>query len=205
MKTKKGKTNSTIKKQADMTKNDSVTSQPSGVEDVEAQRIEKVRNLLFGAQARQYEQKFTRLEALLQKEITNLRDDTKKTFDSLENYIKKELESLADQLKTEKDERTEAVEELSGMQKDTNKILEKKVTKLDEKNVKVQKDLQEQILQQSKDLMAEIRTKHEEIFSHIEQSVSELGKDKTDRLALANLLMEMSMRLKEEFDIPQID
>ena len=31
------------------------------------------------------------------------------------------------------------------------------------------------------------------------------GKDKTDCLALANLFMEVSMRLKEEFDIPEIE
>ena len=36
----------------------------------------------------------------------------------------------------------------------------------------------------------------------IPQSV---GKDKTDCVALANLFMEVSMRLKEEFDIPEIE
>jgi len=184
---------------------DGVNLQPADAEDIEAQSIDKVRNILFGAQARQYEQKFSHLEALVQKEIANLRDENKKMFDALEKYIKKELESLTDQLDTEKDERTEVVDELAGMLKDTNKHLEKKVAKLDEKNVKGQRDLQDQILQQSKDLMAEIRSKHEEIFASLKQSVSELNKDKTDRVALANLLMEVSMRLKEEFDIPDIE
>ena len=64
--------------------------------------------------------------------------------------------------------------------------------------------MQAQILQQSKELMAEIRTKHEEVSAALEQSVNRLVEEKTDRLALANLLMEMSMRLKDEFDIPDI-
>jgi len=76
---------------------------------------------------------------------------------------------------------------------------------LDEKNIKGQRELQEQILQQSKNLMEEIYAKHEEISAAVEQSVKELGKDKTDRLALSNLLMEMSLRLKEEFNIPEIE
>lgn len=205
MKSKKGKTNSSVKKKENQTSKDVPTTQPSSVEDEDAQSIDKVRNILFGAQTRQNEQKFTRLEALLQKEIANLRDETKITFNSLENYIKKELSTLTDQIKTEKDERTESAEALSGLLKDSNKNIEKKITKLDEKNVKSQRDLQEQILQQSKKLMTEIRAKHEEVSASLEQSVNQLVEDKTDRLALANLFMEMSMRLKDEFDIPDIE
>ena len=205
MKSKKGKTNSPAKKKGDKTSKDVPTNQPSGVEDEDAQSIDKVRNILFGAQTRQNEQKFTRLEAILQKEIANLRDETKITFNSLENYIKKELATLTDQIKTERNERTESAETLSRLLKDSDKNIEKKITKLDEKNVKSQRDLQAQILQQSKELMTEIRAKHEEISASLEQSVNQLVEDKTDRLALANLFMEISMRLKDEFDIPDIE
>ena len=204
MKSKNGKTNSSVKNTSDEKSKDVPTDQPSSVEGEDAQSIEKVRNILFGAQTRQNEQKFARLEALLQKEIANLRDETKITFNSLENYIKKELSTLTNQIKTERDERTESAEALSGLLNDSNKNIEKKITKLDEKNLKSQRDLQEQILQQSKKLMTEIRAKHEEVSASLEQSVNQLVEDKTDRLALANLFMEMSMRLKDEFDIPDI-
>ena len=205
MKSKKGKTNSSVKKKEDKTSKDVATTQPSDVEGEDAQSIEKVRNILFGAQTRQFEQKFDRLEALLQKEIANLRDETKMTFNSLENYIKKELATLTDQINTERDERTESAEVISQLLKDSSNNIEKKITKLDEKNVKSQRALQEQILQQSKELMTEIRAKHEEISASLEQSVNRLVEDKTDRLALANLFLEMSMRLKDEFDIPHLE
>ena len=204
MKGKKGKTNSSVKKKGDETSKDVADTQPSDVEGEDAQSIEKVRNILFGAQTRQFEQKFDRLETLLQKEIASLRDETKITFNSLENYIKKELATLTDQIKSERDERTESAEAISKLIADSNKNIESKITKLDEKNIKSQRDLQEQILQQSKELMTEIRAKHEEISASLEQSVNRLVEDKTDRLALANLFMEMSMRLKDEFDIPDI-
>ena len=204
MKSKKGKTNSSVKNKSDKMNKDVPTDQPSSVEGEDAQSIEKVRNILFGAQTRQIEQKFVRLEALLQKEITNLRGETKITLNSLENYIKKELATLTDQINTERDERTESAEKLSGLLKDSNKSIENKIAKLDEKNVKSQRDLQEQILQQSKELMTEIRAKHEEVSASLEQSVNRLVEDKTDRLALANLFIEMSLRLKDEFDISDI-
>lgn len=205
MKSKKGKPNSSAKKKEDKTSKDVTNTQPSNVEGEDAQSIEKVRNILFGAQTRQFEQKFDRLESLLQKEIANVRDDTKISFNSLENYIKKEIATLTDQLKTEKDERIESAEALSQLLKESSNNIEKKIAKLDEKNVKSQRDLQEQILQQSKELMTEIRAKHEEISASLEQSVNRLVEDKTDRLALANLFMEMSMRLKDEFDIPDLE
>jgi hypothetical protein len=205
METKKEKISPLVTKQDEKANKENLTLHPAVDEGTTAQSMDKIRNILFGAQARQYEQKFTRMEARLQKETVNLRNETKKLFDSLENYVKKELKSLVDQMKTEKEKNTATQEELSEMLRDMNKNLEMKITLLDEKNVKGQRELQEQILQQSKELMEEIHTKHEEISSSIEQSVKELGKDKTDRLALANLLMEMSLRLKEEFNISEIE
>ena len=129
MKAKKGKTGPPEKKQPDKANKDSVIPQSAGGEDSEAQSIDKIRDILFGTQAQQYEQKFVHLEALLQKEIAGLKDETKETFNSLQDYIKKEIESLAEQLKKGKDERAKNMKELSGKLEGTNKNLEKKFTK----------------------------------------------------------------------------
>lgn len=169
-----------------------------------AGNIDQIREILFGAQAQQYDQKFNRLEGLLKKELTDIRDETKRALDSLENFAKKEFESLADELNAEKREKTETLEDLSEALNNTNKNLEKKITKLDDKGIKVQRDLQEQILQQSKELMEEIRAKHEKVSSALNDAVKDLTDKKTDRVALANLLTEMSLRLKEEFGFPEL-
>ena len=171
----------------------------------EEEGIDKVRDILFGAQTRQYEQKFNHIEELIQKEIANLRSETTKRTDSLETYVKKELNVLTDQVKTEQTERTESVEQLSGNVDRTIKNLEKKTAQLSEKIIAGQKDLQEQILQQSKSLMEEIRSQNTQISSSLDRSVEELRTEKMDRLALANLLIEVAMRLKEEFKIPDIE
>ncbi|MCD6272656.1 MAG: hypothetical protein J7K30_07380 [Deltaproteobacteria bacterium] len=205
MKTEKGKITPSVKQQDDKADKNNITLPPAADEDREPQHINQIRDILFGAQARQYEQKFSCLEAFLKRETANLRNETKKIFESLENYVKNKLNSLADQIKAGEEKQTKTEEELSGIFRDTNRNMGKKITMLDEKNIKGQRELQEQILQQSKNLMEEIYAKHEEISAAVEQSVKELGKDKTDRLALSNLLMEMSLRLKEEFNIPEIE
>lgn len=171
----------------------------------EEEGIDKIRDILFGAQVRQYEQKISHLEELIQKEIANLRSETAKRADTLETYVKKELEALSDLIKTEQSGRTEAVEELSSKVERTNKVMEKKTAQLSEKLIDLQRDLQEQILQQSKSLMEEIRSQNSQISSALDQSVKDLRTEKMDRIALANLLMEVAMRLKDEFKIPEVE
>ena len=171
----------------------------------EEEGIDKVRDILFGAQVRQYEQKFKHLEDLIQKEIANLRSETTKSADTLETYVKKELEALSEQVKNEQTRRAESVEELSDKIDRTVKNLEKKTGQLSEKVIASQRELQEQILQQSKSLMEEIRSQNSQISSDLDQSVNELRTEKIDRLAFANLLMEVAMRLKDEFKIPDME
>ena len=167
-----------------------------------AENIDKVRDILFGNQVREFEARFTRLEELINKELNNTRDEMTLRFESLEKYIKSEVESLSEQIKTEQDERNESVEELTGKLNGATKTLEKKIVSLDEKLTKGQRDLRQQILDQSKSLTDEIQKKNKELTTMFEKAIQELNTDKTDRLALAALFMEMAMRLREEFEIP---
>jgi gas vesicle protein len=65
-----------------------------------------------------------------------------------------------------------------------------------------ERQLREQILDQSKNIADEIRQKHEAITASLERATSELRDEKTDRAALASLFMEVAMRLNNEFKIP---
>ena len=141
-----------------------------------AGNVEKIRDILFGAQMRDYEKRFARLEKSMLKELDDLRDDTNKRFGSLEKYIKSEIESL----------------------NDTTKSLEKKIGKADEKLTKNSRDLRKQILDQSKSLSDDIRKKHGETSAALERVAQELGNEKADRAALAELFTEMAMRLTND-------
>src|ERR1700752_1662556 len=94
--------------------------------------IDKVRDILFGGQMREFERRFTRLEERLLKETTDLRAHVKSRLEALEAFSKKESESLADQLKAEKDSRVEALTGLSRELKDTAKSFERRATTADD-------------------------------------------------------------------------
>lgn len=170
----------------------------------EKDSVDRIRDILFGAQVRQYEQKFGILEETIRKEAANLHEATKKSVEALENYTKKQLESLNSQIKAEQKERADVMKEFSRTFENSDRNLEKKLNTLDEKANSIQNDLQEQLLQQSKTLIKEINQKHEEVMMALKKAAEELRKEKIDRLTLGNLLNEMGLRLKEEFKIPNI-
>ena len=52
--------------------------------------VDKIRDILFGTQMRDYESRFASLEETLSKETVEIRETSRRRFDQLENYIHKE-------------------------------------------------------------------------------------------------------------------
>lgn len=164
--------------------------------------LEKIREILFGAQVHDFEKRFSRLEEKLLKETSDSRAETKKRFDSMEAFIKKEIESLADRLKTEQGERSDNVKEISRELRETARSLEKKLAQQDEQATKSQRELRQQILDQSKSLAEEIRNRVRESAAALTRELQELRAEKTDRAALAGLFTEAAMRLSDDLKQP---
>jgi phage host-nuclease inhibitor protein Gam len=160
--------------------------------------LEKIRDILFGAQVQDFEKRFARLEERLLKETSDARAETKKRFDALEAFIKKEVESLSDRVKTEQAERTEAGKEASRELREAARALEKKLAQLDDVTTKNQRELRQQILDQSKALTEEIRNRIRETATALSREIKELRTEKTDRAALAGLFTDAAMRLSNE-------
>lgn len=164
--------------------------------------LDKIRDILFGAQSRDYERKFATLEERLLTESAELRNELRRRFDSLELYVKKEIEAVTDRVKAEQAERADVTKELSRELKDLVKNLDKKTGQLEDQASKAQRELRQQLLDQSKSLSEEIQTHHKEFSVALDQAVQQLRTEKTDRASLAALFMEASMRLNNEFKIP---
>jgi type VI protein secretion system component VasK len=164
--------------------------------------VDKIRDILFGGQMRDYDKKFSRLEERLAKESAELRAETKRLFDSLENFVKKELEALAERLQSEQQSREASVQSVSGELRETGKALEVKIQQSVERAARAESDLRQQILDQSKSLVEEMRQKHEELSGSVDRDLAELNHQKTDRASLAAMFSEFSMRLNNDFKIP---
>jgi hypothetical protein len=163
--------------------------------------LNRVRDILFGAEMREYEKKFVRLEERLLKVSIELKDETRKSLDSLETYVKRELEALVERFKTEQNERTSATEDLTRELRETGKSLEKKIYQVDDQATRNHRDLRQQLLDQAKGLTDEMRQKSTEFSAKLDQAVYELRAAKIDRYTLASLLTEVALQLSSEAKI----
>ena len=199
--------------------------------DLAGGNLDKVRNILCGAQSRDFERRFARLEESLTKETAEIRTEMRGRFDALEGFVKREFDSLGDRLKAEQAERGVAVRDLTGQLKDTSRSftdklkteqndraeahaelsadlrstasgIDRRIAQLDEQVSKANRELRDQLQEQGRRLSDEVRGKSEEIWAALAKAVQELRHDKTDRAALAALLTEVAMRLNDEFKLP---
>jgi thymidylate synthase len=181
-------------------KAESKKNAPSEVQ--EEGNIDKIRDILFGSQARDFDRRFSRLEERLVKDMSEMRDETRKKLDALEDYIKSEVKSLTERLVSEQNARLDAAKDLSGDLKELSHNFDRKITQLNEQSAKNESDLRQQILTQSKNLSEDIQKRHNEALDRLDREASEIREDKADRTAIANIFNEMALRLTNDFKIP---
>jgi hypothetical protein len=167
--------------------------------------VDKIRDILFGSQMRDYEARFNRLEETLVKETAEIRDTNRRRFDQLEGYIKREFEAVQNRMRLERDEGSEVASQHSREMRDLGDSLSRRLRELDDRGSTFERDLRGQILQQAKELTDELRARHDELGSLLEKRFQELRQGKTDRAALATLFSEVSLRLNDQFQIPGAD
>jgi hypothetical protein len=167
-----------------------------------AANINKIRDILFGAHIKDYDARFRRLEESLLAQTTEIRETAKLRADAFETYVKKELEALQARLKTEREERCEDIRQQARDLKDLSEALYQKLRDMSDHSSESERQTREQILQQSKDLLDEMRARQNEMTALLDRRSSDLASAKTDRTMLAALFTEAAMRLNDEFKIP---
>src|ERR1700723_3007858 len=123
---------------------------PSGKEAPEGANVDKIRDILFGSQMRDYEKRFVRLEDNATKAIEGLCEDMTKRLATLGGILRQEGDFRSTRLKSEKSERTEGLKEISREIKDGTKIIEKKLSQLEEQMSDGQSELRAKFLAHSK-------------------------------------------------------
>ena len=181
---------------------EAVQTRPQETEGAAGGNLDKVRDLLFGGQMRDYDRKFARLEERLVRETGELRDEVRKRLAGLETYMKTEVESLSDRLRAEQDARANGGKDLARELRETAQQIEQRVSQLDEVVARGQRELRQQLHAQHQELGDDIRQRVEDVLARLAREAHDLRTDKADRGALAALLTEMAMRLSGEWRAP---
>ncbi len=163
----------------------------------DAGSVDKIRDILFGNQMRDFERRFSQMEDRMAKATLDLRDEIHKRLEALELFFKEELEALKKRLKAETDQRVDMGKQQSENLKNRSDVLEKAIAQAEEKFSEHATDLRQQILQQSKTLSSEIQSKHEQASQELRKTADGLDDAKIDRSTMAEYLIEMAMRMSD--------
>jgi uncharacterized protein YydD (DUF2326 family) len=184
---------------------DTGTDPVLGATDSGPGNIDKIRDILFGSNMRDYEQRFARLEEALKKESSDLRETTRRHLETLEAFVHKELAALEGRLNTERDERSEGHSRLATDLSVTSTSILKKIGEMENYEAQAKREIRADLLQQSKELSDAIHNKGEELMTLLERRAQELQHSKTDRAALAGLFNEVALRLTDQFKVTGAD
>lgn len=161
----------------------------------EADNVDRIRDILFGGQMRDYETKFARVEERLAKETAEMREDLKRRLSSLEAFIKGELSALGDKMRVEKEERTQAIKALNTEFSEQAKAVDKRITQFETVNEKAHRELREQLLSETNRLAEEISQKTRELGVALKRDGEQLRGSLAHRQTLAELFAQMAIQI----------
>lgn len=166
---------------------------PPAPEPIES--LDKVRDILFGAQSRDFENRFAFLEEKLLQETLRAKEETQKRFDSVESQLKQQVQQLTEKIKAENSERATLVKSLTGEIKQLSLALDKKIDLLGATSGKEMVELREELSEQSSSLSEDIKRHCDDINAKFNVEVSELENDKLNRSDIAALFNDMAQKI----------
>lgn len=164
--------------------------------------VDKIREILFGGQMRDYEQRFADLEDRLTRNIEVISRNLEKRVDRLDVYAKRELEKLGEKFKDERQARREDGKSSARELKDMAGQVETWVAELEEGLGEESQALRRSLQEQSEELSGMISDVHDQLSKSLSGETRNLADAKLARDDMADLLAEMALRLKKDLKLP---
>jgi DNA anti-recombination protein RmuC len=167
-----------------------------------AENVDRIREILFGPQMREYAQRFLQIEERLSHETGELKAEIGRRLESTEAHSQQQSDSLADRLNTERTERAETVERIFREISDSFRLLDRRLRQADEQVSKDLRELSQLVLDRHRSLSDQLTQSLNNAGALHNRRLDELRATVIDRFTLADLLAEFALRLRGEFRIP---
>ena len=170
-------------------------SSSSDTEVTETDNVDKIRDILFGNQMREVDQRFANLEKSLSRDLAAMRNENALQIESLKTYIESEIEILGSKLSAEEKSRIEDDDGLDDKLKQGVKQIDKKLSDLGKSLDKNARDINQKILKQSQDFSNELNNQINEARDRMDGHRQELAAAKVDKLLLSEVLSSMALQV----------
>lgn len=177
----------------------------AGNELTEVGNMDKIRDILFGNQAKDYEKRFATMEKRLGQEAGELKEELLKRIDALETYTKQEIKDINARIKNESNERVDSHKMIKNELKQGVESLNKKIVTGEENLAIKSTELRDQILSQSKQLSEEILSRYDNASKNMKLTAQELDDAKVNRSDLSGFFLELAMRLSNDGNTDSVE
>ncbi len=164
--------------------------------------VDKIRDILFGGQMRDYDKRFKRLEERFNQENMHFREDMFQRLKVLEERMDGEIDNLGEKTKIERQERLSAIADSEHEVKGLKNELNNRTTQLDDQFSKDIKKLRQQMHNKVQELALQIRQQNDSLVGLINQEVTQLQEEKVNRTDLAAFFNELAVRLQRGYESP---
>lgn len=166
--------------------------------------IDQIRDIIFGPQLREYDNRFDKLES----DISLLQQEMRDRIDQVRTVISTEIRSSIDALdKKIKSLNLTSQEELTDLRQQIDRVNKKfsnTIEALDQTVDNQTHALRDEILQAKAKLQEDVRSLRGQVYEEVERRFGLLREDKISRHDMAEFLFEVGMRLKGNEFVPQL-
>jgi chromosome segregation ATPase len=160
--------------------------------------VDKIRDLLFGNQMQDYDQRFTKLEGRFLARLKDIESEAARNLSAFEANTKKQVDSLAGQLRDEKDQRADSDKDIERVLREQNQALEKRLRALSDQLNQLDREMSDRLTRETQSLHEEIKQKNADMRQALESMFAGLSNVKTDRTLLASLFVEVAKCLNQD-------
>jgi hypothetical protein len=143
-------------------------AEEASLQSDERTSLQQLRDILFGARARDFERKLSRLEARLSNEVEAIRDEVRRRFDEIESHVRDEIEALSSRIDAESTARVDGTAQLSKEAREADSAMEQRVHRVDESSARGQRELRRQLLDMTRELSAQVGRARQDLLALID-------------------------------------
>ncbi|WP_413166998.1 hypothetical protein ACL6C3_09890 [Capilliphycus salinus ALCB114379] len=164
--------------------------------------IDQIRDILFGGQAREYNNRFEQLESNLSLIQKNLTDRIEQTRMALLSELQTAVDLVDKKIKTLTLSTQEETSDIRHQLEGTNRKFSHSIDVIRENLDSQTKLMKAEIAQSREKSHEEIQTLRTQVFEELERRFAHLSEGKLARGEMAEILFEVGMRLKKTEFVP---
>ncbi|MFB2921474.1 MULTISPECIES: hypothetical protein [Aerosakkonema] len=166
--------------------------------------IDQIRDIIFGPQLREYNNRFDKIES----DISLVQQEMRDRIDQVRTVLSTELRAAVDGLeKKVKSLNLTSQEEINDLRQQLDRVNKKfsnSIEALDQTVDNQTSSLREELSQARSKLQEDVRSLRAQVFDELERRISVMRDVKVSRDDMAEILFELGMRLKGNEFVPQL-